>query len=274
MKSKTHVPGERLYRALLSLYPKHFRERYKSEMLQVFRDLRSKRQVSPLSFWGHLFTDFLMSLSREHIRNIVAPNPHSQDMKLKSSIFVFSLILGSALSVSLFYIAMKPKPATARTLVRLNLSDRSSKTQPSLSALLKTETLEEVARRLDLRQRWQRDAGSPLTSLETTKRLRESIAVKPLRMTNMASIEAHAIETTLAQRIIEELLAIVEESNPSEAPNWSIVQSIAIGPIASPSPFRILTTGSLAGVLIGGLAILGLKRYDIQFSCHRRANLS
>jgi hypothetical protein len=68
----------RFYRALLSLYPVPFRVRFGPEMMQVFRaSLRSEaRHGRPLRlarWWLQTFKDLVVSISREHGRDLMGP---------------------------------------------------------------------------------------------------------------------------------------------------------------------------------------------------------
>lgn len=70
--------SERVYRALLSLYPAAFRVRFAREMVQLFRDcLREaleKGQVAVLAaFWLQAMRDLCVSVMRERRREWMAP---------------------------------------------------------------------------------------------------------------------------------------------------------------------------------------------------------
>ena len=69
---------ERLYNALLSLYPPRFRVRFAPEMLQLFRDCArdavEKGEVAVLVvFWLQLMRDLFLSVVRERGREILGP---------------------------------------------------------------------------------------------------------------------------------------------------------------------------------------------------------
>ena len=70
--------SERLYNALLSLYPPHFRIRFAPEMMQLFRDCchdaLEKGEVAVLvAFWLRAMRDLLYSVIRERSREFIAP---------------------------------------------------------------------------------------------------------------------------------------------------------------------------------------------------------
>ena len=70
--------SERLYNALLSLYPFRFRVRFAPEMMQLFRDCchdaLEKGQVAVLvAFWLRVLRDLLFSVLRERRRVLMAP---------------------------------------------------------------------------------------------------------------------------------------------------------------------------------------------------------
>jgi len=70
--------SERVYNALLSLYPFHFRVRFAPEMLQLFRDCcrdaLEKGQVAVVAaFWLRLMRDLCLSILRERGRELMSP---------------------------------------------------------------------------------------------------------------------------------------------------------------------------------------------------------
>ena len=70
--------AERVYNALLSLYPVHFRVRFSREMAQLFRDCchdaLEKGEVAVLvAFWIAAVRDLLFSVVRERGREVVGP---------------------------------------------------------------------------------------------------------------------------------------------------------------------------------------------------------
>jgi hypothetical protein len=70
--------AERVYNALLSLYPVRFRIRFSSEMAQLFhdccQDALEKGEIAVLvAFWVAAVRDLLFSLMRERRRDLVAP---------------------------------------------------------------------------------------------------------------------------------------------------------------------------------------------------------
>ncbi len=70
--------SERLYNALLSLYPIRFRVRFAPEMMQLFRDcchdaLRKGELAVFAAFWLRAIRDLLYSVLRERGRELVGP---------------------------------------------------------------------------------------------------------------------------------------------------------------------------------------------------------
>jgi phosphatidylglycerophosphate synthase len=70
--------SERLYNALLSLYPPHFRVRFAPEMMQLFRDCchdaLEKGQVAiVVAFWLRVSRDLCISVLRERGRELTRP---------------------------------------------------------------------------------------------------------------------------------------------------------------------------------------------------------
>jgi hypothetical protein len=64
--------AERVYRMLLGLYPKDFRERYALEMMQTFRDAHRQAVLEhrTFGFWFGTLTDAISSAIREHAQRI------------------------------------------------------------------------------------------------------------------------------------------------------------------------------------------------------------
>lgn len=56
------MTGERVYRALLLLYPRRFRREYRDPMVQLYRDARRERSAS----WPRLAGDVVMSVPVQH----------------------------------------------------------------------------------------------------------------------------------------------------------------------------------------------------------------
>ena len=65
--------GERLFKALLRLYPASFRQRYEGELLDFFRSDRAAAASrdggsNPMRFWGRTLADLLKAASRQRLR--------------------------------------------------------------------------------------------------------------------------------------------------------------------------------------------------------------
>ena len=58
---------ERVYAALVSLYPKSFRRRFGAEMIEAFSDLHRDTHLSGCRFWVFVFADSCRSASHEHL---------------------------------------------------------------------------------------------------------------------------------------------------------------------------------------------------------------
>ncbi len=58
---------ERFYAALLTFYPKAFRDAYGADVLAAFRELRRADHRPPLAFWRFVLGDLARSVSREQI---------------------------------------------------------------------------------------------------------------------------------------------------------------------------------------------------------------
>ena len=66
------APGERLYRALLHLYPASFRRRYGAEMLAFYRE---RRRTGGARVWPRVFLDLVLSAAAERLPALRFPLP-------------------------------------------------------------------------------------------------------------------------------------------------------------------------------------------------------
>lgn len=66
------TPGERLYGALLQLYPRRFRRRYRAEMLDFYRE---RRRAGGAGVWPQVLLDLLLSAAAERLPAIRFPLP-------------------------------------------------------------------------------------------------------------------------------------------------------------------------------------------------------
>lgn len=66
--------SERVYKILLYLYPRKFRQEYATDMIQVFRDMQRDAQshgiMSQMSLWGRTLLDIVVSVVSEYSDNI------------------------------------------------------------------------------------------------------------------------------------------------------------------------------------------------------------
>jgi putative ABC transport system permease protein len=72
MTDRGRVPGERLYAALLYLYPRRFRERYGFAMAEFYRDRRREAgagRIAAAAFWTRQLFDTLRSAAGERLRD-------------------------------------------------------------------------------------------------------------------------------------------------------------------------------------------------------------
>ena len=271
MKNPQPNRGERFFRLILQLYPIKFKQRYQDEMLQTFHDLQQDHKLSWSRFWIHLLTDYVVSLSREHIRNLTNPKIQFPIMNTPSSLKLFSAFIGLSLSVALVYIAFQPEQSSARTVIGVRALENSPDTALALTTALNTENLLEVTRHLNLQEHWATEKGAPPTPQEIVARLKETLSMQPISGTEMVSIQATGIDTGLAQDIINGLLKIVEEKNPEQKPHWSVIQSSAVGGIQGPNIVGILAMASVTGLMSGGLAVFLSNQYEIRISRRRRS---
>ena len=95
------MAGERVYRALLFLYPRRFRREYSDPMLQLYRDARRDRATS----WPRLAGDVVLSAPTQHKE---AFRTMSTQWKLATSALVVAVAAGAFLAIggALFALAL------------------------------------------------------------------------------------------------------------------------------------------------------------------------
>ncbi len=64
------MTADRIYAALLRLYPKPFRAEYGGEMLSAFHDMRQARRSSPIRFWAFVLADSVSAAARERLEGV------------------------------------------------------------------------------------------------------------------------------------------------------------------------------------------------------------
>src|SRR4051812_25984690 len=87
---RSAVAGERLYRLLLRLYPRHFRDRYAEDMLAFYRE-RVHAGTAP---WLEVFPDLILSAVAERFAWI-----HRDLTRAPSIVRTYSHHRGSSMSI-------------------------------------------------------------------------------------------------------------------------------------------------------------------------------
>jgi hypothetical protein len=95
------MTGERLYHALLFLYPRRFRREYRDPMLQLYRDARREHSSS----WPRLAGDVVMSVPVQHKEALRAMSTQTKLVALAlvvaTGVVVFAAIGGAFASLAL-----------------------------------------------------------------------------------------------------------------------------------------------------------------------------
>jgi hypothetical protein len=97
--------SERLYSALLSLYPVQFRVRFAAEMMQLFRDCChdaiEKGEVAVLiAFWIRLTRDLMISVLRERSRGLMGPiSPEHPIVGIIDMLLIPSMVIGNLIAL-------------------------------------------------------------------------------------------------------------------------------------------------------------------------------
>jgi hypothetical protein len=64
------MSADRVYAAILRLYPRPFRDEYGDEMAATFRELRDSRRSTPLRFWTFILADAARTAGRERLEGM------------------------------------------------------------------------------------------------------------------------------------------------------------------------------------------------------------
>ncbi len=96
--------SERVYNALLSLYPVHFRIRFGPEMMQLFRDCSNdaleKGEVAVLvAFWLRVTRDVCISAFNERRRELLAPVNADHPFAVLVDLFLIPAMVTANLAV-------------------------------------------------------------------------------------------------------------------------------------------------------------------------------
>ena len=127
------IPGTRLYRRLLSLYPREFREEYGDEMARVYRERAADEGV--LRQWPGLVADLLRTAPGEHLSVLSQDVRHAFRLFSRTPIVtgtaLFTIALAVGLGTAIFSVVYGvllrplPYPAPAR-LVELFEDNRQA----------------------------------------------------------------------------------------------------------------------------------------------------
>jgi hypothetical protein len=98
------MTGERIYRALLFLYPRRFRRDYRDPLLQLYRDARRDRAAS----WLRLTGDVVMSVPVQYKETLRTMSTQTKLVVLAvvtaTGIVVFAAIGGALLALALMLV--------------------------------------------------------------------------------------------------------------------------------------------------------------------------
>ena len=89
--------SERMYRALLVVYPSGHRQEYGEPMVQLFRD-RMRRDgggIRILTVWAQMVFDLICSASREHKEGVMLGNLQAKRAIVRSGTFLLWSLVGA-----------------------------------------------------------------------------------------------------------------------------------------------------------------------------------
>jgi hypothetical protein len=96
--------SERVYNALLSLFPAHFRIRFGAEMSQLFHDcchqaLKKGQLAVVVAFWFQAVKDLSLSILRERRRELMGPISEHPLIGIIDMLLIPSMVAGNLLAL-------------------------------------------------------------------------------------------------------------------------------------------------------------------------------
>ena len=88
---------ERVYRTLLSLYPREFRDEYGTQMQALFKERRSSE--NPIVLWLHVLADVGITALRERMDTLLKDFSYAARTSLKTPVFTITVVTALALGI-------------------------------------------------------------------------------------------------------------------------------------------------------------------------------
>ncbi|MGE3311110.1 MAG: YveK family protein [Limisphaerales bacterium] len=288
----------RLYRRLLRLHPRAYRDRFADEMTQVFRDQLREIQESGssarfLAFSIGAAIDLLRSVIRERIDALRNPMKNKTPMNLwtrawwslGAGVPLAGLVLGLVTAVTL---SLPPTfQSTTRVLVRYvvqaatgmdpsNAGPYVMQTESEL--LLSRQTLDRVSERLSLSERWSGEylgiGNGALQPAEIAELLRDRIEVRQIRNTGVLEVRVsdrdREMAAEIANAVVATYLEIKAQSAPTAPQTASIIDLAEPGlkPVRPNIPLNLFLGLMAAGFV--GLVASGTVWFLLRNASRRR----
>ena len=114
----------RCYRLLLGMYPPSYRREYGALMEQLFRDqcreaLNQRGRRGLVGLWRNVLIDFIVSVSREHLAQIVHAMKTNNVDKLSLTLLAVAVLLAAVASPALVTSGLAPVTLYLSTLALL-----------------------------------------------------------------------------------------------------------------------------------------------------------
>lgn len=261
----------RAYRLALRLYPRAYRERFGTEMEQVFREQwrRTQQLHSPMTSGVFLLKttgDLLLTSIQQRLISLKSSlsmkrplTPMSRLIwSLGAGVPVAGLILAGAILLTL---AM---PSTYQSRAKVQLRQHAETYDPGmlqaeLDLVLSTENLRSVAEKLSLSDRWSETYLGPNGTLhwrEIVEILRNKILVRQLRNTLLVDIQVYDRDPQLASDIANALANgyhSLEALGPGLSPAMLVDLARPETRPVGPNIYLNSFIGGLLGVVLGSV---------------------
>jgi capsular polysaccharide biosynthesis protein len=267
----------RFYAHLIRLYPRPFRDKFGTEMEQLFRDqhkatLQYENFPMLFAFWVRTLMDLAASLSREHIEQLSHPmstrsflNSCRKSLSFTRLFIAITICLATACTVVTVFIL----PKTYLGTVRVNLLSPTGPSdlhnlQTTFEKIRSSRVLDPVIEELNLTKVLAEQAGlsAPLHPVETREVMKKMLALSQLKNTSLLEIrvfsEDPAVSAQIANKIAEvarrlEKIEVIESASPVARPiRPNVPKNIIIGTLASMLAASLLAVATRLGLRASG----------------------
>lgn len=274
MKNALLYRPARIYTRFLRLYPKRFRQRFGSEMEQLFREqhkaaLERENFFAFLSFWLRTLMDLAASVSREHIQQLKHPmntrsllNSCSERLSFRRLFIAITICLLTACIFATVFIL----PKTYLAMARVQLMTPAGAFDPyhlqtTFEKLRSHRVLDPVIEELGLTKMLAKQAGGParLKLAEAHEILSKMIYLRQSRNTSLVEIGVHSGDPNVSAAIANKIVEVAQRLDPIEVIDSASPRSQPIRPNVLLNIMTGVAASILAASLIAAAACLAFR---------------